>query len=83
MTIFFENDQLVTLIGIPTLQVDDLMYFIKERENITLTEENFFDNVMFGNISNIVEGSLLNILETIFAPTFANVKSWPDSILLF
>lgn len=36
---------------------------------------------MFGTVDTTVEGSLLAVLENVYAPVFFNATTWPDSIL--
>lgn len=48
-----------------------------------VTIENFYDSVMFGTLDTTVEGSLLAVLENVYAPVFFNATTWPDSILKF
>ncbi|XP_075210256.1 dynein heavy chain 2, axonemal kl-2 [Lycorma delicatula] len=80
LTIYYDKQTLVAHLGMPNVQVGDLTYFIKEQEGVTITEENFFNHILFGTINNVVEGALLEALETVFAPTIFNIKQWPDSV---
>lgn len=86
LTIFYDEDNLTALLGFPEVEFDDLMYFLKEEEEgevKMLTPENFSTSVLFGTIDAPVEGSILRLMESLFAPLFLNTTSWPDSILIY
>lgn len=80
ITIFFEDDKLTALLGIPTITVYDLTYFLREPDMI-FTVDGFHDEVTFGTFVESVEGSLLKMLELVYAPVFFSVTNWPESIL--
>ncbi|XP_024940640.1 dynein heavy chain 2, axonemal-like [Cephus cinctus] len=81
LSIYFDNYTLAAELDFPSVPVHELTYFIKEPYEV-LTAENFHQNVMFGTINGDVEASILNAVGNLWAPTFFNVNTWPDSILL-
>lgn len=95
LTLFYDEQHLVAQLTFPEVEIDDLMYFVKEdSRNLTestyskeapvrlITPENFHESVIFGTIDCLAEGSILSIVETVFAPIFLNIDCWPDGILL-
>lgn len=80
LTIYFDGDELCCLLDIPEETVVDLTYFLRENDDI-FEVETFHDNIMFGTIHEDVEGSLLKIMENVYAPYFLDIETWPDSIL--
>ncbi|KAJ1520022.1 hypothetical protein ONE63_004252 [Megalurothrips usitatus] len=79
LSIYFNDVKLEATLSIPTSPIRDLTYFIKEPEDI-ISVENFHDIVMFGTVDTTVEGSLLAVLENVYAPVFFNTTTWPDSV---
>lgn len=57
-----------------------LIDLLQEADDI-INVENFHETVMFGTVDTTVEGSLLSVLENVYAPIFFNATTWPDSIL--
>lgn len=80
LTVYFYGDDLRCSLDFPTTPISDLTYFIRKPFDI-LTPENFHDNITFGTVNDSIEGSLLKVLENVYAPIFFNITSWPDSIL--
>ena len=80
LSIFYDNIVLTATFGFPTKPVKDLTYFLKDSTEVT-TAENFSDTMMFGTTNESIEGSILSVLENIYAPIFFSEKTWPDSIL--
>lgn len=85
LTIYYDEDTLQAGLTFPDVEVDDIMYFLKEEDENgglkQLTPETFSSSIIFGTMDSPVEGSLLRVLETVFCPLFINTTSWPDSIL--
>ncbi|KAE8744396.1 hypothetical protein FOCC_FOCC009000 [Frankliniella occidentalis] len=79
LSIYFNDLKLEATLHIPTSPIRDLTYFIKDSNDI-VTVENFHDFVMFGTMDTTVEGSLLAVLENVYAPVFFNTTTWPDSV---
>lgn len=80
LTVFYDDDRLSAELGFPTVPVQDMTYFVRERYEI-LTPQNFHDSIMFGSVNECVDGTILNTIENAFVPVFLSNKSWPDSIL--
>lgn len=80
LSIYFENEILKCNLGFPNDRVNDLMYFIRKPFEI-FSPDNFHDNIHFGNVDDNIEGSLLKIVENIYAPIFFNITSLSESIL--
>lgn len=71
----------MTSFGFPEVPVYELMYFLRNPEEIFSTD-NFHSKISFGNMNDQIEGNILLQIENIFAPTFFKVDTWPDSILI-
>ncbi|XP_054276793.1 dynein axonemal heavy chain 2-like [Macrosteles quadrilineatus] len=84
LTIYYDEDTLQAGLTFPDVEVDDIMYFLKEEDENgglkQLTPETFSSSIIFGTMDSPVEGSLLRVLETVFCPLFINTTSWPDSV---
>jgi dynein heavy chain len=78
--IYFADVTLTAFLGFPTVPIKDMTYFFKDSPDI-ITPENFHEVVTFGTTSDNIEGTMLNVLEHVYAPIFFNETSWPDSIL--
>lgn len=95
LTVYYDENKLCAQLGFPDVEIDDLMYFVKQEEytigpigmQITshkvITPENFYETVTFGTVDNLADASMLSIINTVFAPIFYNINVWPDSILFF
>lgn len=85
LTIYYDEDVLVASLTFPEVEVDDIMYFLKEEnEDGTvkrLTPGTFSTSLVFGTLDAPVEGGILRVMECLFAPMFVNTVSWPDRIL--
>ncbi|KAJ9574122.1 hypothetical protein L9F63_008536 [Diploptera punctata] len=80
LSVFFDNVTLKATFGFPSQPVKDLTYFLKDSTD-RITAENFSDTMMFGTTNESIEGSILSVLENIYAPIFFDETTWPDSIL--
>lgn len=80
LAIYFDGDDLCCMLDIPDTPFVDCTYFLRENADV-FEVETFHDNIMFGTIHEDVEGSLLKVIETAYAPYFLQNESWPDSIL--
>lgn len=81
LTIYFEGDDLMCASDFPETPYVDLTYFLREPMEV-YDVDTFHDKVTFGTIHENVEGSILKVLENVYAQVFFNIKTWPDSILL-
>lgn len=82
LLIYFINDDLQVTDNFPDEPVIDLAYFIREPKEI-FDVESFHDSVTFGSAHDNVEGTILNVMENVYAPIFVNITTWPDSILYY
>lgn len=74
-------DELTCSTDVPTCPIVDLMYFIRE-PNHRFEVKDFYDTIIFGTIDDNTDGSMLNIIQEVYAPMFFSLTNWPDSILL-
>ena len=65
---------------LPPHTVQQLAYFVRE-ENAIVTADNFHEVVQFGSIHGSHVDGLLRTLHSLYAPTFFEDTTWPDSIL--
>lgn len=80
LTIFFDGSVLTCLIGIPRQTCYDLTYFFREHQHI-FDVQTFHDHITFGTIDDNFDGTILNVIENIYAPVIFRADNWPDSIL--
>lgn len=48
---------------------------------VAFTVQNFHDEIIFGTINGSIEGSLLHVIENVYAPALLYAQNWPDSTL--
>lgn len=75
-----EQNGLTVCSKLPPYDVEELMYFARE-ENAVITPENFARVVQFGSVHGSYVDSLLRTMHNLYAPTFFENSTWPDSIL--
>lgn len=80
LSVYFENTTLRCRLGFPSCPIRDLTYFIRKPFEV-FEPETFHDNIMFGTVDDNIEGSLLKVIENVYAPIFFNITSLPESIL--
>lgn len=80
LTVYYRDNVLTTELGVPTLPVYELTYFVKDDSEM-LTSKNFHENVTFGTINENVEAAILKIIGGVMASTFFKIDTWPESIL--
>ncbi|KAF5308521.1 hypothetical protein FQR65_LT06186 [Abscondita terminalis] len=80
--VYFEGDKLIVNTEFPKVPVLDLTFFMREPKQ-RFDIHNIHDLIMFGTVQESVEGTILNVLETVFSPVFFRITSWPDSILFY
>ena len=66
--------------SLPPHNVQQLAYFVRA-EGAVVTSDNFPDVVQFGSIHGSHVDGLLRALHGLYAPTFFEDTTWPDSIL--
>lgn len=81
LCIYYDDDTLVASLGIPRVPFYDMTYFLRQPDMI-FSVDNFYDEMIFGTIVESIEGSLLKILEIVYAPVLQSMNTWPNSILL-
>ena len=75
-----EQNGLTTCFSSPTFEVKEIAYFARE-ENAKITMDNFIDVVQFGTVHGSYVDGLLRTMHDLYALTFFENQSWPDSIL--
>jgi len=48
---------------------------------MAFTVQHFHDEIIFGTINGSIEGSLLHVIENVYAPALLYAQNWPDSML--
>jgi dynein heavy chain len=80
LSIYFDDITLKAALGFPTVPVKDMTYFLKDCTD-TVSPENFNEIITFGTTNDSIEGTMLSVVEHVYAPVFFNETSWPESIL--
>lgn len=80
LAVYFNCDDLQCSAEFPDTPYVDLTYFLREPMEV-FDVETFHDKITFGTVHDNVEGSILKVLENVYAQVFFNIKTWPDSIL--
>lgn len=65
---------------LPPHRVEEVAYFIRE-DNVEVTQGNFTEVLRFGTVQGSYVDTLLRTMYNLYAPTFFENSSWPDSIL--
>lgn len=80
LSIYYDsNDKLAASLSYPTEPIFELMFFLREPNHI-FSLDNFHDDVTFGRIDDDIDGSLLLLMERIYAPIFFRKTDWSDTI---
>ena len=82
LVVVYVDDQsgLTVCSYLPPHTVKQLAYFVRE-ESAIVTANNFHEVVQFGSIHGGHVDGLLRTLHGLYAPTFFEDTTWPDSIL--
>ena len=82
LVVVYVDDQrgLTVCSYLPPHTVQQLAYFVRE-ESAIVTADNFHKVVQFGSIHGGHVDGLLRTLHGLYAPTFFEDTTWPDSIL--
>ncbi len=80
LLIYIEQNALILCTSIPTFAVEEIAFFARD-ENAEITEENFVQVVQFGTVQGNYVNGLLRTMHDLYAPTFFENQTWPDSIL--
>lgn len=79
LTIFYDGDILSACLAFPLAPVFDITYFMREPGEI-FEADTIPDRIMFGNIHEDIEGSLLTILDKVFSPIFFSTTNLSDNV---
>lgn len=77
--IFFDKEKLIVSFTFPMMPVYDIVYFLRDPQHI-FTLDNFHDEVTFGHIQDDVDGTLLTLIEKIYAPVFFGKNDWSENV---
>jgi len=80
LSIYFDGITLKAALGFPSVPVQDMTYFLKDAID-TVSPESFNEVITFGTTNDSIEGTMLSVVEHVYAPILSNEKSWPESIL--
>lgn len=81
MLIYIDTRNGLTLAkAVPAFQLEEVAYFIKPL-NVEISEANFYSVLQMGTVKGNFVDSLLRAMHDLYAPTFFESSSWPDSIL--
>ena len=81
LLVFIDEQNGLTLCNtLPPFPVKELVFFARE-ENTVVTPENFSSVVQFGTVQGSCVDTVLRAMHNLFAPSFFENTSWPDSIL--
>lgn len=69
LTVFYDGDILSACLAFPLAPVFDITYFIREPGEI-FEPDSIPDRIIFGNIHEDIEGTLLTIMDRVFSPIF-------------
>lgn len=79
LTIFFDAKTLTASLTYPTMPVYDMTYFLRDPGHI-FTIDDFHDAVTFGRIHDDVDGTLLTLMEKVYAPIFFGATEWSENV---
>ena len=83
MLIYIDSRNGLTLAkAVPAYQLEEVAYFIKP-QHVEITEANFHSVFQMGTVKGNFVDSLLRAMHDLYAPTFFESSTWPDSILYF
>ncbi|XP_055685590.1 dynein axonemal heavy chain 2 [Lutzomyia longipalpis] len=78
LLIFYDGNALSVSLGFPAASALDFTYFLRPPGHI-FTVDGFHDDVQFGTMQE-VDGSMLALLEIVFAPIFFEYSPWSESV---
>lgn len=79
LTIFYDGDTLTACLSFPLAPAYDLSYFLRDPNHV-FTVERFHDDINFGTLHEDIEGSMLTILETVYAPHFFRSNNLGENV---
>lgn len=74
LTIFYDGDILSACLAFPLAPVFDITYFLREPGEI-FEVDTLPDRIIFGNIHEDIEGTLLTTMDKVFSPIFFSSKN--------
>lgn len=80
MTVFYDGDVLTACLDFPLAPVFDLTYFMRSEAGEVFTAETFGDRVTFGTVHEDVDGTMLGVLEKVFAPVFFSNRRLSENV---
>uniref|UniRef100_A0A182TF21 Uncharacterized protein n=1 Tax=Anopheles melas TaxID=34690 RepID=A0A182TF21_9DIPT len=78
--IFYDGNRLSASLAFPLCPINDLMYFMREQDQLFNVLERFHDDIMFGTLHGDIEGSLLVILEQVYGPMILSNADWSENV---
>lgn len=79
LTIFYDGDILSTCLAFPLAPVFDITYFMREPGEI-FEADTISDRIIFGNIHEDIEGTLLATLDKVFSPIFFSSNNLSENV---
>uniref|UniRef100_A0A336KJP9 CSON010941 protein n=1 Tax=Culicoides sonorensis TaxID=179676 RepID=A0A336KJP9_CULSO len=79
LLVFYDGTTLHAAHAFPLSPVSDICYFMRV-PNFIFTVDNFHDEIMFGTVTGDVEGSILHVMEAVYAPAFSETTEWIENI---
>lgn len=77
--VFYDKQNLTVDFTFPTIPVNDVMYFMRDPQ-LMFTLDTFHDDVTFGRIQDDVDGTLLTLIEKVYAPVFFGKTDWSENV---
>ncbi|KFB39784.1 hypothetical protein ZHAS_00007149 [Anopheles sinensis] len=78
--IFYDGNRLTASLAFPLCPINDLMYFMREEEQLFSALERFHDDILFGTLHGDIEGSLLVLLEQVYGPMILANVDWSENV---
>uniref|UniRef100_A0A182F4F5 AAA+ ATPase domain-containing protein n=1 Tax=Anopheles albimanus TaxID=7167 RepID=A0A182F4F5_ANOAL len=78
--IFYDGNRLSASLAFPLCPINDLMYFMREQDQLFNVLEQFHDDILFGTLHGDIEGSLLVLLEQVYGPMILSNVDWSESV---
>ncbi|XP_052864637.1 dynein axonemal heavy chain 2-like [Anopheles cruzii] len=78
--VFYDGNLLSASLSFPLCPINDLMYFMREPEQLFNVLERFHDDILFGTLHGDIEGSLLVLLEQVYGPMMLSNVDWSENV---
>ncbi|XP_053677597.1 dynein axonemal heavy chain 2-like [Anopheles nili] len=78
--IFYDGNRLSASLAFPLCPINDLMYFMREQDQLYNVIEQFHDDILFGTLHGDIEGSLLVQLEQVYGPMILSNLDWSENV---